>query len=48
MAGVKEKQGNIDECAESRKATITNLKFLLIVYEHTIPTDFSKKEMDIF
>ena len=47
MARVKEKRGNIYVCAESRKATIRNLKFLLAVYEHTIGINLSKKGMDI-
>ena len=33
-------------CAESRKATIRNSKFLLDVYEHTIARHLSKKRVD--
>ena len=47
MARVKEKRENIDVCAESRKATIRNSKFLLDVYEHTIARSLSKKKEDI-
>ena len=47
MARVKEKGGNIYVCAESRKATIRNSKFLLAVYEHTIGIKLSKNRMDI-
>ena len=44
---MKEKRENIDVCAESRKATIRNSKFLLDVYEHTIARSLSKKRKDI-
>ena len=47
MARVKEKRGNIDMRGEGRKATIRNLKFLLVVYQHTIAISLSKKRVDI-
>ena len=47
MARVKEKRENIDVCAESRKATIRNSKFLLDFYEHAIGRSLSKKRVDI-
>ena len=47
MERVKEKRENIDACAESRKATIRNLKFLQVVCEHTIAINLSKKGVDI-
>ena len=47
MARVKEKRENIHVFAESRKAIIRNLKFLLNVCEHAIAINLSKKRVDI-
>ena len=47
MARATEKMGNIDVCAEGGKATVRNLKFLLVVCEHTITINLSKKWVDI-
>ena len=47
MARVKKKRGNSYVRAESRKATIRNLKFFLAVYEHTITINLSKEGVDI-
>ena len=44
MVRAKERSGNLDIWAESRKATITDLKFLLVVYEHTIAINLFVKE----
>ena len=46
MAKVKKKRGNIDVCSESKKAVIRNLKFLLVVFKHTIARNLSKKGVD--
>ena len=47
MARAKKKKGDIDVCAESRKATVRNLNFLLVLYEYTIAISFSGKGVDI-
>ena len=47
MAKAKKKSGNIDVSSESKKAIIRNLKFLLVVYKHTIARNLSKKGVDI-
>ena len=44
---MKEKSENIDVCAESRRATKRNSKFLQDVYEHAISRGLSKKRVDI-
>ena len=47
MARVNEKWGDIDVCAESRKAAIRNVKFWQVVYEHTIAKNLSRKGVSI-
>ena len=47
MATVREKRGSINVCAEGRKATIRNLTFFLVVYEHTIAISLSKIVVDL-
>ena len=47
MAKVKKKRGNINVCSEGKKAIIRNLKFLLVIYKHSIARNLSKKGVDI-